>query len=322
MVSMRKGSLAYWPHRRAQKQMPRMRTWPESAEPGFMGLIAYKAGMTHVAMVDDTDSPAKGSEISTPVTVLEIPEVEIYGMLFYKESNKYRKAAGVVYENELAKKVGIKKPAKSNPALLEENSAFSDVTALAFVNPGVLGFGNKKLLRFEIALGGKTVGDKVAFAEKWMGKTVKIGDVISTGDFIDVKSISKGKGWAGVIKRFGVSRNARKATGKIRHVGVLGAWHPAHVMYTVPHSGHMGYNYRLEINKRVLKMGTGKDASTINVSGGFPNYGVIKNDFVMIKGSIPGPAKRLVRIRKALRNKSPKKEPVINYISIASKQGA
>jgi large subunit ribosomal protein L3 len=90
----------------------------------------------------------------------------------------------------------------------------------------------------------------------------------------------------------------------------------------VPHSGHMGYNYRLEMNKRVLKIGTEKDVATINAKGGFINYGVVKNDFIMLDGSVPGPAKRLIRFRKALRGPGTKKTPQINYISIASKQGA
>ena len=84
----------------------------------------------------------------------------------------------------------------------------------------------------------------------------------------------------------------------------------------------MGYNYRTEINKRIVKMGTAADVAQINVSGGFPNFGVVKNDYIVVDGSIPGPAKRMLRIRKALRSKEEAKAPQINYISVASKQGA
>ena len=34
--------------------------------------------------------------------------------------------------------------------------------------------------------------------------------------------------------------------------------------------------------------------------GGFPHYGVVKNDYVMLKGSIPGTKKRVITIRKSL----------------------
>ena len=63
-------------------------------------------------------------------------------------------------------------------------------------------------------------------------------------------------------------------------------------------------------------------AAAVNAKGGFINYGLVKNDFIILDGSIPGPAKRLVRIRKSIRNKSQKKEPQINYISTATQQGA
>jgi LSU ribosomal protein L3P len=58
------------------------------------------------------------------------------------------------------------------------------------------------------------------------------------------------------------------------------------------------------------------------VKGGFLNYGIVKNEFIIVDGSIPGPAKRLVRIRKALRAKAKEQEPKLTYISTASKQGA
>ncbi|MDE1851281.1 MAG: 50S ribosomal protein L3 [Candidatus Micrarchaeota archaeon] len=319
---MRKGSLEYWPHRRAKAQMPRIRTWQEVAEPGFLGFVGFKAGMTHVAMTDDTESPSKGSEVTKPVTILEMPKVYIYGIRSYKKKYEYVEPDAVAYDKELAKKVGIKETKNADIAKMKEQKGIVNVRAMAFIDPADIGIANKRVMRFEMGVGGKDVQEKIAFIEKWMGKELKISDVIGTGEYIDVKAITKGKGWAGVIKRFGVARGYRKATGKIRHLGVLGAWHPAKVLYTVPHSGHMGYNYRLERNKRVLKMGTAKDAASINVSGGFVNYGVVKNDFIMLQGSIPGPSKRLIRIRKAMRNRKPKKEPQISYISIASKQGA
>ncbi len=103
---------------------------------------------------------------------------------------------------------------------------------------------------------------------------------------------------------------------------MLGAWHPAKVMFTVPHAGHMGYNYRTELNKRVLRVGTAADASTVNVRGGVPNFGNVKSDFIIVDGSVPGPAKRLLRIRKALRSTEKAKVPQMAYLSQASKQGA
>jgi len=321
---MRRGSLEFWPHRRAIKQMPRVRSWPKVAEPSLFGLVAFKVGMTHISLTDDSESPSKGTEVTRAVTVLEVPKMFVYGIRFYKKDN-YKEPSMDLYSKELSAKVGIKESKNTLEKLEIEKkdlSRFTDVSILLFTDPSNLGFGIKKIMRFEMPVGGDTVAKKLETAEKYIGKEIKVGDILKDGEYIDVTSISKGKGWAGVIKRFGVARQMRKATQKVRHVGVLGPWHPPKVMYTVPHSGHMGYNYRTEINKRVIKIGSPAEAKSINAKGGFINYGIVKNDFIVVDGSVPGPAKRLVRIRKALRSNKEVKTPKITYISTASKQGA
>lgn len=318
---MRRGSLEYWPHRRAHKQLPRVRTWRESSEPSFLGFVAFKAGMTHVTMMDDTTSPAKGTEVSRPVTIFEVPKVYVYGIRFYGKPF-YKEPGPSYYNKDLAKVLGISKTKHNDLEALKKNTKFIDATALLFLDASTLGFGNKKIMRFEIGVGGKDVAEKVAFVEKWMGKEVTAADVLADGEFIDVTSISKGKGWSGVIKRFGVARQMRKATQKVRHVGTLGPWHPPKVTYMVPMAGHMGYNYRTELNKRVLLVGKKENANTVNVAGGYLDYGVVKNDYIIVEGSVPGVSKRLVRIRKALRRTEVPKKPEIKYISVASKQGA
>jgi hypothetical protein len=72
-----------------------------------------------------------------------------------------------------------------------------------------------------------------------------------------------------------------------------------------------GYHHRTELNKKIYRIGSGEDeknASTdadvttkrITPLGGFPHYGIVKNDFVLLKGSIPGTKKRVITIRKSL----------------------
>jgi large subunit ribosomal protein L3 len=321
---MRKGSMEFWPHRRAKKQMPRVRNWPKLAEPSFSGIVGFKVGMTHVALIDDSESPSKGSEIVKPVTILEIPRVYVYGLRLYSKKN-YTEPTKELYAKELAAKVGIKKTENTVDkieSLKQQLNNYDNVTALAFLDASNLGFGNKRMMRFELQVGGNAIADKFAFIEKWLGKEVRIKDLLTDGEYVDVKSISKGKGWSGVIKRFKTARLSHKATQKIRHVGTLGAWHPPKVLFTVPHAGHMGYNFRTELNKRVLKIGDSNQTGSINVKGGFLNYGVVKNDFIVLEGSIPGPAKRLVRIRKAVRSRRAVKAPELTFISLSSKQGA
>ena len=72
-----------------------------------------------------------------------------------------------------------------------------------------------------------------------------------------------------------------------------------------------GYHHRTELNKKVYRIGSGTDEAnastesdvtkkTITPMGGFPHYGIVKNDFVMLKGSIPGTKKRVITLRKSL----------------------
>lgn len=73
----------------------------------------------------------------------------------------------------------------------------------------------------------------------------------------------------------------------------------------------MGFHHRTELNKKIYRIGAAGDknsASTeadltskpITPLGGFPHYGEIRNDFLMLKGCVVGPKKRVVLLRKSL----------------------
>ncbi|MGI0134121.1 MAG: 50S ribosomal protein L3, partial [Candidatus Micrarchaeaceae archaeon] len=63
-----------------------MRTAPQHiTEPQLCNIIAYKVGMAHLTMIDDTDAPSKNTEVSRPVTVLDLPEMEVYGVRLYRK---------------------------------------------------------------------------------------------------------------------------------------------------------------------------------------------------------------------------------------------
>jgi large subunit ribosomal protein L3 len=91
-------------------------------------------------------------------------------------------------------------------------------------------------------------------------------------------------------------------------------------MYTVARSGQMGYHQRVEYHKRLMKISESPDE--VNPKGGFVNYGLIKNDYVLLLGSVPGPKKRLIRLRKTVRpsNIYLDTEPKITYISKQTQQ--
>ena len=64
----------------------------------------------------------------------------------------------------------------------------------------------------------------------------------------------------------------------------------------------MGYHNRTEYNKKILKIGTEKEIKNVNPKAGFDNYGIIKNEFVIIAGSVAGPAKRAINLREPIRH--------------------
>jgi large subunit ribosomal protein L3 len=119
----------------------------------------------------------------------------------------------------------------------------------------------------------------------------KTGDVIEAtvfeaGDRVDVTGVSKGKGFAGVIKRHGYGRKAMSHGGGPvhRHLGSTGSGSdPSRVMPGKDMAGHMGNEQVTILNLDVVKA----DAE----------LGIIA-----IRGAVPGPRGGLVYVRNAVKN--------------------
>ncbi|PIU09727.1 50S ribosomal protein L3 [Candidatus Micrarchaeota archaeon CG08_land_8_20_14_0_20_49_17] len=296
----RRGSLAFWPRKRAKSQLPRVLAWASSPTPCILGFAGYKAGQTSVVIVDDTMRPTKGQEIVLNCTIVEAPPIVIYGIRAYRD--------GMVVCDEFTpdEKVILKLRQKLTSAKkIDENSA-DEIFVLAFVEPAKTGIGKKHIERLQIAVGGNTAKAKLDYARTLLGKELSASEVFKPGEYCDAVAITRGKGWQGSVKRFGIAKQRRKATGRVRHLGNLGPWHPGYVTYTIPQAGQMGYHKRTDYNKRLLKIGKPDD---VNKKSGFKNYGVLKNDYVLFEGTLPGPVKRLVRFRKAIRKGEQKPKP-------------
>ncbi len=308
----RRGSLAYNPRKRAASQMPSITHWAETAEARLLGMAGYKAGMTHLGFIDDTESPTKGQEVSTAVTVIEIPPLYAYGI------RGYLKGIGIgdslVDDAAVLGKLGIKRKT-ANAQFTEENA--DRISLLVYVQPDKTGIGKKHPERMEIPIGGTGIKEKLEYAKKFLGKEVPVDQLFKAGEYVDVIAITVGKGFQGPVKRFGVSLQRPKSTGHRRHVGTLGQWHPAYIFSTARRAGQMGYHKRTEANKRIMKVGNNVDE--INPKGGFPYYGFVRNGYVLVKGSVPGPVKRLIRIRLGTRAPEKVQEPKLTYVSQESK---
>ena len=172
----------------------------------------------------------------------------------------------------------------------------------------------------------------------YFDKDLKIADVFNENENIDVLGVTKGKGFSGVMKRFGTRHLQKKSHRGYRKVGCIGAWHPSRVAWTVARSGQLGYHHRTEINKKIYRIGKGErygaknnattavDITEKNITpmGGFPHYGVVKDDFILIKGCCVGPKKRFILLRKSMMvhtKRTQLEEVTLKFIDTSSKIG-
>lgn len=326
----RSGSLQYWPRKRAKRIYPRMNSYPSVDEskldkPKLLAFAGYKAGMLHVIAKDTTKGSATfGEDISVPVTVLDCPPMIAVGVRSYAATARGMSIITEAWADklpkgfELKKKPKTKKKPKGKPKKEKESKKASASTQFAKMEkqieriaavrlivatqPKLAGFGKKTSDIFEIEIVGKTVTDKLNFSKEILGKEVKSSDVLREGEVVDAIAITKGKGTTGPVKRFGVVIQNRHAKGKRRHVGSLGQESPGRVRWTVPMAGQMGFQQRTEFNKRVLKINDSEAAGKeITPASGFKGYGAVRGPYMIIEGSVPGPKKRLIFLRAAIR---------------------
>jgi large subunit ribosomal protein L3 len=274
--------------------------------------------MTHMFLFDSRANTATTKqEVFTPVTILDCPPIVPFSIRSYSRTPYGLKSNGQITAENLDKELGRKISPPKKKVVKELTG--DEVTVLVHTQPKEISVPKSKPEIFEIAVGGKTFEEKLAYAKGILGKSLGISDLFKTGDIIDVSAVTKGKGVQGPVKRFGVRIQRAKAqrAGKGRHVGTIGN-RSAATRWTVPMAGQMGYNTRTEFNKRIIKIGTKDDE--ITPKGGFVNYGEVRGDFVAIKGSVPGPRKRLIRFRQAIRPRGRAYEPELTYTSLRSQQ--
>ncbi len=294
-----------------------------------MGFAGYKAGMTYVLGVENRQrSPNFGREVSYPVTVIDAPPMVVCAVRAYTKDGYGLKTLTEAWSRSLPKDCERLKavPNAANPdgylKKMEENlGSIVEFRVSAATQPRLTSVPKKKPDVMEIKVGGGTVKEQLEYVKNLLGKTVASEEVFKEGQFIDAVSVSKGKGWQGVVKRWGVRILQDKSNKTKRGVGTLGPWGPGRVLYTVPRSGQMGYHQRTEFNKRILKIG--KDGKEATPEGGFLRYGLVRGSYILLRGSVSGPAKRLIRLRYPARPPKPIVEspPQISYISLESRQG-
>jgi len=271
----------------------------------FMG---FKAGMTHVVReIDRPGSKLHKKEAVEAVTVLETPPIVVVGLVGYVETPTGLRTLTTVWASHLSddlkrrfyknwyrsKKKAFTKYAKraaEKPQDIE--SEFSRilnnctvVRALCHTQIRKVQLRRKVADLFEVQINGGSIADKIAFGKKLFEQEVPVASVFAEGEIVDICGVTKGKGFNGVVSRWGVTRLPRKTSASTEN----------------------------DLTEK-----------SITPVGGFPHYGVINEDWIMLKGCIAGTKKRVVTLRKSLVPGARRShhEPLnIKFIDTSSKYG-
>ncbi len=312
----RRGSIQFWPRKRARRVYARIKAKPKTKEVKLVGFAGYKAGMTHV-MIEDTrpTSMTKNETIAWPVTVIECPPIKIHSVRLYKNTTDGLKLSAELFSKTHTKEFSRKvKPSKKEG----KEEEYDEIRAVVYTQPKNIKLKKKPEL-FELIIGGQDKTQKLDYAKSLLDKEIRVSDIFKQGQFLDIHAITRGKGFQGTVKRHGVRIRQHKAEKTKRGIASLGSWKPKRVDFRVAQAGKMGFNQRTEYNKLLLKIG--KEAKEINPKGGFKKYGTVRDDYILIKGSVAGPQKRLVIMTEPTRAKLGLQQLEISYTSLESKQG-
>eukprot|EP00386_Alphamonas_edax_P002911 GDKI01008909.1.p1 GENE.GDKI01008909.1~~GDKI01008909.1.p1 ORF type:complete len:399 (+),score=161.39 GDKI01008909.1:1-1197(+) len=332
----RSGSLGFLPRKRCRRHRGKVKSFPKddrTQKPHFTAFMGYKSGMTHI--VRDVDKPGSRlhkKEVVEAVSVIECPPMKVVGFVGYIETPRGLRALTTVWAQHLStecrrrfyknwyqsKQKAFTKYSKN---YLQNNKMEAEIArakqycqvirAICHTQVQKAKVGQKKAQIMEIQVNGGNVSEKIDFITKMFEQDLPVSAVFAENEMIDIIGVTKGKGIEGVVSRWGVTRLPRKTHRGLRKVACIGAWHPARVQFQVPRAGQAGYHHRTEINKKVYRVGAAANKASamteadvtekgITPMGGFPHYGTVTEDWIMVKGCVVGPKKRVLTLRKSL----------------------
>ncbi len=310
--SPRKGSLQFWPRKRVSKFLPSVNWKAISSGKNVKGFIGYKAGMFSVEVKDLTsNSMTKDKKIIIPSTVIECPPMKIFSIRFYKYGKVAKDVLAEHIDKELKRKVKLPKQGKNSSENLN-SEGYEDVSIIAYSQVKKTNVKKTPDLT-EIGLNG-TFEEKLNFIKSHLNKEISIGEVFGQGELVDVRGLTKGHGFSGPVKRFGITLRFHKSEKGVRKVGSIGPWHPARVTFRVPMAGQLGMFTRVNYNQKIISLIKGEEAE--KQLKGIKNYGDVKTDYILLYGSVQGPAKRQILITSPLRVSKMQKKKNFEFIEV------
>ncbi len=178
---------------------------------------------------------------------------------------------------------------------IESVKDFDDVRVILYSTVASTGIKKTPDLS-EVALTG-SLDEKMNFIKVNLHKEISVSEIFEKGKLIDVRGLTKGKGLVGPVKRFGITLKSHKSEKGQRRPGSLGPWHPLRVTYRTPMAGQLGMFTRVVYNNEIVEIGTEKNESLKNIK----NFGDIKTDYLLVRGSVPGVPKRQLLITPSFR---------------------
>lgn len=309
----RKGSLQYWPRKRVNKFLPSVNWNAINSDKKLKGFIVYKAGMTSAEVKDlSANSMTKDKKIVIPVTVLECPKMRIFSVRFYKNGVVAKDVLAEQLDKELKKIVKIPK---------ENKTKLDSVKAEDYDNVSVIAYSivkktniKKKPDLAEIGISGNSVEEKLNFVKEHLHKELSIYDFFKTGDLIDFRGLTKGRGLQGPVRRFGITLKFHKSEKGVRRPGSLAPWHPARVTFRTPMAGQLGKFTRVHYNQKIVAIGN--DENVRNSLKSIKNYGDVKTDYVIVAGSVQGVPKRQILATSPLRESREQKKKNYEFLGV------
>lgn len=314
--------------------------------------------------VDRPGSKVNKKEVVEPVTILEAPPMAVVGITAYRQTPVGHKCIGTVWAHHVSSEFRrryYKNWKQSSQNAFSKAKAFAGSkegkiaesrTLKAFLAKAdsvrVIAHTQLRKLRNarvqvkkahiqEIQINGGDIKAKIEMAKKLLEKEVRVDSIFQQSEACDVCAVTKGHGFEGVVHRWGVKCLPRKSHRGLRKVACIGAWHPSRVMYTVARAGQNGYHHRTHLNKKIYRIGRSctvdpKNATTaydltekvITPMGGFVGYGQVRNDYVMLKGSVAGPRRRVITLRRPMAPQVSRmltEKIALKFIDTSSKMG-
>lgn len=306
--SPRKGSLQIWPRKRAKKFLPRVNWEAIHNSKTLKGFLCYKVGMTSALIKDVTpDSLTKNKKIAIPVTILACPPIKIFSIRFYKKGQVMEEIMLENLDKELKRKIKI---SKKKSKKIEEIKEYDDLRIIVYSDVKKTGIKKKPDL-IELGLNG-SLEEKLSFIKDHINKEILISEVFDKEQLIDTRGLTKGKGFSGPVKRFGIKLKPHKSEKGRRRPGSLGPWHPARVTFRVPMAGQLGMFTRIVYNNKIILM----EKPGEKPIKGIKNFGDVKTDYIVVQGSVQGPVKRVLLVTSPLRETKKQKKKKFEFMEI------